>query len=327
MNQRLTADQWSDFWQAGSVTTFMGRFEQNYDGVVRHFWRKLFAVLPANAQIVDLATGNGALALLALEFSDEYDRNFNITGVDFAATDPRATLKGRELEAALERIHFLTSTRIEATGLPDGEFDLVCSQFGFEYADIADAVVETARLLKDDKAVFAAMLHHESSVVLQQAKEGVRQDVQCRKSGLLAKVKELLFATAKAGERGIDPKQCEDCEALRHDINHITGKLHNAQSQYRDPGQLAYYVGSIMSVFDPQRADQSIDEKLQHLDTIDEECQLFVARMRDLLGSALTDDDIAGLCARFEDAGLSVDFSESIEMEGQLFCHALVVVR
>lgn len=328
MNHRLSPEQWSDYWQAGSITTFMGRFAQNYDGEIREFWHRVFEALPSGARIVDLATGNGALALLASQFSVDHDRGFEVTGVDFAATDPKETLEQQELGPALDSINFLTSTRIEATGLPDAEFDLVCSQFGFEYAALDAAVAEVVRLLDKDTGVFAAMLHVESSVLLQQAREGVRQDMLCRKSGLLAAVKKLLRALEKVRELGEDPGKDERCEKLRHEINRITGKLHSAQSQYQDPGQLAYYLKSVMAMFDPAFVEGlSSEEKIRRIDAIDAESQQYAERMRDLMASALSDDDMASLRRQLEKAGLAVDLSKKIELEGQLFCQAMVVVR
>ncbi|WP_456373313.1 hypothetical protein, partial [Thiolapillus sp.] len=71
MAERLDARQWGDWWNKHSLTSFHGHFQNNYDGSLKQFWEERFANLPDNAAIVDLATGNGALALLAAEYSRE----------------------------------------------------------------------------------------------------------------------------------------------------------------------------------------------------------------------------------------------------------------
>lgn len=65
----LTDDEWEQFWRHGSVTTFERSGNPNYDGEIREFWERQFATLREGARIVDLATGNGAVALLAAEYS------------------------------------------------------------------------------------------------------------------------------------------------------------------------------------------------------------------------------------------------------------------
>ncbi|MCG8371341.1 MAG: class I SAM-dependent methyltransferase [Proteobacteria bacterium] len=328
MTDRLSPEQWSDYWRAGSITTFMGRFANNYDGVVLEFWRKVFDALPHGSRIVDLATGNGALALLASQYSEARDAKFELTGVDFAATDPKETLQNLGIGSALERIRFLTSTRIEETGLPDRGFDLVCSQFGFEYAAREPAVREAVRLMADGRSVFAVMLHREDSAVVAQAREGVRQTLQCRNSGIVEAAKRLLEVLDAARARGENPAGSEACEERRTELNRITGKLHNAQSQYEDPGQLAWYMGSVMALFSSVRSgDLSTGEKMQRMDEIDAEAVRYVERMRDLMASALSQGEIDALAEELEEKGLTVDYSENVEFEGKPFCHALIAVR
>lgn len=328
MSARLSSEQWSDFWRAGSITTFMGRFADNYDGIVLEFWRKIFDALPRAARIVDLATGNGALALLASQYSEARGVEFEVTGVDFAATDPKQMLRSRDIGPAFNRIRFLPSTRIEQTGLPDGTFDLVCSQFGFEYAEGRAAVAEAVRLMAGDKAIFAAMMHREDSAIVEQAREGIRQDAQCRKSGLVGAVEKLLRAVEDARSRGQAPADCARCEGHRAVVNQITQKLHSAQSQYQDPGQLAYCMRSIMATFDPARSTGlTTEEKIKRIREVDAESRLYAERMRDLMSSALSQAEIDALCTEFARLGLTIDYSREIDFEGKLFCHALVAVR
>ena len=70
---RLDRDEWSRFWERGTVTTFEGHFGDNYDAEIRDFWWTEFARLADGAVIVDLATGNGALALLAARHGREHE--------------------------------------------------------------------------------------------------------------------------------------------------------------------------------------------------------------------------------------------------------------
>ncbi|MCE2462275.1 MAG: class I SAM-dependent methyltransferase [Pseudomonadales bacterium] len=170
MSDRLSTDQWSRYWEKGTITTFHGRFGENYDGPVRDFWHGLFATLPGDARIVDLATGNGAVALLAAQYSHRQGRAFDIVGVDTAEIDPARLFAGKAYARHLRRIRFLARTPVGATTLPDSSQDLATSQFGIEYAETAATVAEVGRILKPQNATFAAMIHHADSAIVRQAK-------------------------------------------------------------------------------------------------------------------------------------------------------------
>lgn len=328
MSDRLSAAQWTDFWQAGSITTFMGRFTQNYDGVILEFWRTVFDRQSDAANIVDLATGNGALALLASQYSEAKKKSFVVTGVDYATTNPKEMLKKRGFGEALESIKFLPGTLLEKTGLPKHSFDLVCSQFGFEYAQAGEAVAEVDRLLKTGGSMFAAMLHVEGSVIMEQAQEGIRQVMQCRKSSLVAEAEQLLAAVAAAKERGDDPTTDPACVARRESTNVLTGKLHSAQNQYKDPGQIAFFLSSVMALFDQRKSGQlDLQSKLTLLHKIQPESEKYLQRMRDMISSALSDEEIGILETALKTGGADIESSETVYFKGRPFCHALIAVR
>ncbi|MEO1204008.1 MAG: class I SAM-dependent methyltransferase, partial [Pseudomonadota bacterium] len=127
-SERLSAEQWARFWRNGDVTTFRGRFQRNYDGPVLEFWRQVFAGTRAGERIVDIATGNGALALLCAQYAEANGRDVTITAFDFADIDPARDVGDPALLAAVDRIDFHGGTRIEATGFDDNAFDLAISQ-------------------------------------------------------------------------------------------------------------------------------------------------------------------------------------------------------
>ena len=306
----------------------MGRFTQNYDGAILEFWRSIFDRQCDDASIVDLATGNGALAILASQYSEAKQKSYAVTAIDYAATDPKEMLKNRGLGETLKSIEFLPNTLLEHTGLPGHSFDLVCSQFGFEYAEVAKAVAEIDRLLKTSGSMFAAMLHVEGSVIVEQAQEGIRQVLQCRKSGLVEEVEKLLRAMDAAKKSGADPVATPACKTRRDSVNKVTGKLHAAQNQYKDPGQIAFFLSNIMALFDRRKCGQlKLESKLELLHKVQPESEKYLQRMRDMISSALSADEIATLERALEQNGTNVESSKAVYFEGHHFCHALVATR
>lgn len=328
MSDRLNAAQWSRYWQKGTITTFHGRFGENYDGPVRDFWQGVFAELPASAKIVDLATGNGAVALLAAQYSYRQGQAFDITGIDYADVDPARIFHGKAYARHLRRIRFLANTPVEATTLPDGSHDLAASQFGIEYADTERTVAEISRILKPRDAVFAAMIHHAESAIVRQAKDGIEQIIACAKSGLHNAIRDLHRHLAKLASRGKDPQDDERAKDQRTAVNERLNELNRESTRFRDPGQIVYYVENSMATFNPHvSAGKSVDEKLAMLRLVTAETDAYKQRMRDLISAARDDRQIADLADRLGRQGFRADRNQPFVFEGAHFCHVLTARR
>ena len=328
MTDRLNAEQWSEYWRKGTITTFHGRFGQNYDGKVRDYWHGILDRLPPSAKIVDLATGNGAVALIAAQHGRRHAKQFEITAVDYAEINPTTRFSKAPFAEDLRGIRFLSNTSIEATGLPDHACDLAMSQFGIEYADADAAVAEIARLLKPGNAVFAAMLHHADSAIVRQAREGVEQILACEKSGLHAAIRDLLGRLDKLAARGKDAADDERAKALRTAINRTLASLNQWGRRYGDPGQIAYYIENSMATFNPRvSGGMSLADRLAMLRQVAAETEAYKQRMRDLNSAALDDAAIVHLVGQIQGAGFKIDDDRPFVFEGAHFCHVLSATR
>ena len=328
MKDRWSPKQWTRCWETGTVTTFHGRFANNYDGVVRRHWHAIFDRLPSNAKIVDLATGNGAVALLAARYSHRRQRDFEITAIDFADIDPERQLVGKALARYLPLIRFLGRTRIEQTTLPDGTLDLAMSQFGFEYAQADEAVTEVDRILKRPGGLFAAMIHHADSAIVRQAKDGIEQAAICEQSGLLPLIRKLHKRLDKLKKRSRDATKNNRAISLRTEINKCLAHLNRESARFPDPGPMTWWVRQSMSTFDPSVATGlSVDRKRKMLEDAAAETEAYRQRMLDLVSCALADAEIDSLVSILAGAGFSVEQSQPFEFEGTHFCHALLASR
>lgn len=328
MKDRWSPAQWTRYWQSGTVTTFHGRFANNYDGVVRNEWHGIFDRLPARAKIVDLGTGNGAIAILAARYSHRRSRDFEITAVDFADIDPLRQLAGKAAAPHLSRIRFLGRTHIEQTTLPDSSLDLAMSQFGFEYAPPDEAVAEVDRVLKRAGGIFAANAHHADSAIVRQARDGLEQVAICEKSGLQQLIRKLHRRLDTLKQRSRDAGKDQRAIALRTEINEQLAKLNRASARFGDPGPMTLFIRQSMSTFDPSvAAGLSLDGKLKMLEDAAAETEAYRQRMQDLVSCALDDAEIDALVGKLADAGFSIEQSQPFVFEGAHFCHALVASR
>lgn len=318
---RLTSDQWSQFWNRDSVTTFVRPFDGNYDGEFADFWNAQFARLADGARIVDLATGNGAIALLAQQYAVDHGKTFEILGIDYAQIDPASVLAAHEqLQPLLPAIEFRGGVRIEASGLDDDHVDLLTSQYGFEYADTDKAVAEAWRVLKAGGRM-ALIVHHDGSTVVEHAREGLDQVQFClNKEEIDKRVVALVktIGTAATVEERQALKENPKGESLRKKLNASLARIKQRSRRYRDPdGFMGVMVPNMLKVFsDYKEAD--VRKKLKHVRDVRVVFDAYRERMADLAGAALTLAQLDALIARLEATGFVVEKRGLLHYNGDL---------
>ena len=147
---------WTNYWQSGTLTSLPQDFAVNYDGEIAAFWNDVFQSIDKSSVILDLCTGNGAIAILASEFSLSKNKGFNITGVD-GANITKSTIEKNHpnLRRAIDEITFMPNCLVEAIDLPEQSIDLITSQYGIEYCDWQQTAEKVKTLLKPNgKLVF-----------------------------------------------------------------------------------------------------------------------------------------------------------------------------
>ena len=308
---RLDRDEWSRFWERGTLTTFEGHFGDNYDAEIRDFWWTEFARLADGAVIVDLATGNGALALLAARHGREHGRAYHITGVDHAAIDKERVRAARpELGVDLDGVRLLGNTPLEATGLPAGAADLVISQFGFEYGDTAAGSREAARLLRDGGRL-AMILHHHGSAILSQAREGLRQVELCTEREpflpLARRLAKLLRGLKPApGNRGV--QWSPGALKVREDLVAVAARLESyarrPEVRAEDAGFIEFMLPSVMRLVEQARGLDPRQVEAAWA-TLGAEAETYRLRMSDLASAALDEAAMARVQEELAAAGFA----------------------
>ena len=133
---------WDSFWRYDRLSSFLTTpGAPNYGPPIADGWRAFFKSLTDGARVLDLATGNGAIAVMAVEAG----KDFSVTGADLAAVEPTAFVTRNHAE--LKQIRFLPNTPAEALPLADASIDAVVSQYGVEYSDLARSIPEAVRVL------------------------------------------------------------------------------------------------------------------------------------------------------------------------------------
>ncbi|WP_394388109.1 class I SAM-dependent methyltransferase [Shewanella woodyi] len=153
---------WSDYWEQGHLTSFGDSFTDNYTGILKDVWEPIFTGLPSDSKFLDIATGNGALTLLASVYLENTGIEVEGIGIDLAKISTDIS----ELKIA-DNLSLFFKSGVDCTHLPfnDNEFDLVVSQFGIEYSNLDIAIPEALRVLKK-KGYLSLVVHHEHSMII-----------------------------------------------------------------------------------------------------------------------------------------------------------------
>lgn len=305
---------WSEFWRHGSLTTFFaGDFQRGYDGPVAAFWEKVFADLPVEATIVDLATGNGAIPYLAVGAAEQKHARWRIIGVDFAEI---GRFDDPAVQARMASVELRSNTPMEQTGLPDASADLVTSHFGIEYGDRTAVTAELDRLLTNQGRL-ALVLHHPASAVVQQAKRDYQQTRMCldeerldRKVSRLVK----LVGHATTPQQRANLRHDPEAERLRHQINRSMQRLMN-KVQGQDDSQMFRVAQSFLRVF-ADLIDRPLQEKLDFIRQSSQSLSAYAGRMESMARATLSDSDYESFVGGLQAIGLQVEDSADLVADG-----------
>jgi SAM-dependent methyltransferase len=277
---------WSDFWAQGGAGPASGCLPhalRQIDDVQKRVWAAVVRPLARGARVLDLATGDGAV--LGKIQSDR--RDLKLVGVDSAASLP-AKLKGAQIKAgvAMERLPF-----------PGGSFDLVTSQFGIEYGDVAATSREVARVLRPGGR-FAFLIHHAGGpIVAHNAPRREALEAVIEQSDLLARARGLVTA------RAIGPLPTPASFAAF---------VHELGARFPRQPVAAEFAAAVLQTLELSRG-KSVAEALDTLSELERRGHNDIGRTRALMAAARDADGIAALQEVLNSGGLSSEQPQLVQ--------------
>ncbi|MHC9511546.1 class I SAM-dependent methyltransferase [Kangiella sp. M94] len=158
---------WSNYWTSSNTLNSFAESDasKGYTGAIKDYWFTVFSNLKPGSRIVDIGCGNGALACLAVEYSNQHNLNLEVHGIDAADINPLNALKSdKDSLQLLQKINFHPNTPAEKLPFEPQSVDMFISQFGFEYADIEQALKQCIKSLSDHGSINLMTHHPESSI-------------------------------------------------------------------------------------------------------------------------------------------------------------------
>lgn len=278
------AQNWGNYWQGRAASeagaALVGAGVEN-DAQIAAFWDDILSGLPKNTRVLDLACGAGSVLRRAKACGLSA-----LTGVDISS-DAIVTLK-----AAFPDVTGI-SAPADNTGLAEASFDIVASQFGFEYADVLAASAEAARLTAQG-GQFAALAHMKGGAIEKEVGAQLSDARAIIDTGFIPLAKDLFRVEMSGGtDAAFDAAAARfgPAQTALMDIAKRTGGL--AEHLYR--GAQTLYQ---------QRRGYALSDINSWLDGMSTEIAAFTGRMTSMQNAALSEQDTKAVCAVFEQNGM-----------------------
>lgn len=304
---------WASYWQSGVPDSFGGRVPRWYAQVLLPFWQQHLDDLAANSSVLDLASGNGAIAALVAAVSQKKALNLDICATDKAPLAPRH----------LDQVRLFPNQPLETLDLGEQRFDLAVSQFGLEYAALEPALKAVARHLKPGGRLIAVM-HRQDSAICSRSREELQQYRALKKEHpLLDNLRQLVKAMGEVRTRA-DHQRLSSNPASERQRLQFNRTLEKLMRQFPQGVVLAGLLQAIQPILKnitwPQR------NKLQAINAIGQQMELAELRLLDLLNAALDDKRLNHLLVHAERLGFSVASNAPlVDSNGNLLAQTLIL--
>ena len=291
----MSLEHWEAYYRGGLLATCPTDAGGGYDRELREAWVEFFAGLPDGARVLDVGTGNGAVALIASETAAATGRRFEIHGTDLALIDPPRHVPDGARRFAGVRFH----PRIATERLPfePASIDAVSGQYALEYAAVPAALAEIARVLRPGgRARF--ILHHAESVLARNAHASLEQaQLVLRETKVYARLRRHLAAERESPAAAGRTWQ---------DLGAAATRLQQALAAA--PGALVLRV-TLDAVQKLLAARQQLPTAAldREVDRVESDLRASVRRLVDLVERARGEDDMQAIEREAAAAGLAVE--------------------
>lgn len=290
----MSLDHWEAYYRSGALSTCPTTPAGDYDLEVRDAWVAFFTALPDGARVLDIGTGNGAVALIAAETGAALGLRYEVHGADLARIDPRRHVK--DGERRLAGIEFHPGVATEALPFESASFDAVSGQYALEYTQADASLAEIHRVLKaSGRACF--IVHHADSLIVRNAGHSLRQaDLVLNDTRIYRLLRRFIEA-----ERAARPS----ARRYREELNAAAWTLQQAADQPVSALVLSVTLDAIQKLLSA-RARVSRPALDRAIDQSEGDLRASVRRLRDLVAGAKDEAGMAALEACAAAAGFRV---------------------
>lgn len=299
-------DSWNKYWEHGFLTSCRNAFTGNYEGAIKDSWVSFFGSLEPGSRVLDICTGNGAIAMIANEVSRLKASNLEIHAIDSAAIRPRETVtRDRQL---LEGIRFRGRTAAENTGFDDAYFQAISGQYALEYTELEACAAEMARI-SASAARLQFIIHHHASIVMETSREEVRNvELLFGQTRFFEKAEALVRRVGAAGSGEARRALATDREAedAREALNRAAETIDRAAEISPHPQLLQMALQNVAEAYRRCTTD-GLRPALALLEDSRQRILANAERLEDLMAAGRGKEDMDRMRTAFSDHGFRVD--------------------
>ncbi|MCF6458251.1 hypothetical protein [Pseudoalteromonas sp. MMG024] len=310
---------WSEYWKQGHLTSFGESYKKTYTGVLKDQWLPLFSTLKDEFKCLDIATGNGGLAILVDDFAFVNKIRGSITAIDFAKINNHAIDKAHKFK---NNILFRELFKAEDVDKLDDNYELIISQFGIEYSDISESIIASKKRLSANGKI-GLMMHHSNSAIIQRNERTltlVRSEAfRACMDHFIKLIKFSFDITSKESLRLL--KVNRDAEHHRHQLNYLLKELFEHDEMAIKDTNLPEYVSQFMKigVISERRV------KKQFIEYLKTQIETLQNRLSELVEAALAPDKLSSLIKYAKLNGLTAtEQSEVLNESGEILAWFVV---
>ena len=296
-----TTQSWDNYWQNPENQSAHSGGGTPHPTVQR-FWSEFFGTARDELnqpRLADIASGGGAVAAAARTV-------FGPSGVRLTCVD----VSGAAIDALERRFPEISGVVADARDipLPAASFDIVCSQFGIEYAG-PDALTEALRLVAPGGRL-ALLIHHRDGGIFLQCAASLDAIRQLGNAGFIDKTAAMFTAGFRMLENN-DRKAYESAAGdLMPAIRSMEAMMRRHGRQVADGAILKLYTDIRTMTARLPNYDEA--EVAAWLDGMRGELKAYEGRMASMCEAALDASAFAALCANVEAAGFELERREAL---------------
>lgn len=209
---KTSLEHWERYHRGGALASYPTTAQGEYDKEVRGCWEAFFTEVAENGRIVDIGTGNGAIAQIARDLADRMGLSWEIHGIDLAGIDPMRHVP--DAASRLRGIQFHPGVAAEKLPFENGSVAALSGHNALEYCDIVPALLEARRVLAPGgRAQF--VVHHLDSALVQNAMLALDDAEKVKESRIYRQLRRLLLVDADKTEL-LRRRQIELQQAIRY---------------------------------------------------------------------------------------------------------------
>ncbi|MDO6695790.1 methyltransferase domain-containing protein [Aliiglaciecola sp. 3_MG-2023] len=286
---------WSQYWQQGHLTSFGNDFTENYTGVLKSHWEKVFTTVQSQTKVLDIGTGNGSIIALGNNVNSE----LVFTGLDSAKLNIPATLQTKQ------NVLFVEETSAEKLPFENDSYGCVVSQFGIEYSCLSKSIEEVARVLKSTGR-FEFVLHDIESTIVKPNIQMLEAGKALLNSEVIDSLRKLFNGLAKYGQ------QSPLTEQLRHKLNADIGTIATQHATGLQGTNFPAFLKHVMNT------KLDLKQRKSDLKIFLHELEGQIERLSDLVNAALDKTKYQQLIQLLAEYGLQVVNDEYIVENGKM---------